>query len=109
MSTAFHHTLHALNQEQRLSENAGLVFLLVLFVLAGSWLLAGRVTLYETGSSAWLEAHQGRIDIDAPVAGQVEKTYPSLGQDLRQGEPGSSCRAAHCNWRSLPNRPSWIA
>lgn len=86
MANAFAHTLHALKREDTFWNKHSLLFIAVLIVLWMGWMFLGTLTLYKTSSSAWLEAHSGRISVDASVNAQIYRTHITLGQTVEQDD-----------------------
>ena len=86
MANAFSHTVHALKQEDTVWNKYALLFIGLLVVLWASWMFTGTIILYKTSSSAWLEAHLGRISVDASVSAQINRTHVTLGHEVKQGD-----------------------
>lgn len=85
MPAAFSQTCHALSQDRPLKRSMAL---LVAALLLGwsAWLAFGRVTVYQSASSARVEVGIAAHPVASVVGGRVVETHLAIGREVTTGE-----------------------
>jgi multidrug resistance efflux pump len=87
MSTAFSRTLRLIESDCGRGATLGLLGTGLLLAGWTVWAATSRVTLYETTSNARLEVDRAVYPIQANMAGRVTRTWLTVGDEVRAGDP----------------------